>query len=274
MPITQGKTIREVSDELLHELTQAYREANRGTIEIEAIGVEKNDSAFDERIIKELNDYYKKMSEQGKLLTDEQLTQYYTAFRSKFGPNKLSNLDGETLLNTLHDIQSKDSLVYWLEFKNDDEFPSPNFGSIAGGSAFKFGLFRRKETGVWTTGSSQKPVALTVEQAIDVARQHRDQLLKGVELLEKLPTNGSDDDYARLQREMDQAAPNPNISNLAWGHKYFSLLYPDKLDDFHNADYQRFHLLKLLQLPPDNEGRYSAAGRFVALAQALAISLE
>lgn len=34
MPITQGKTIRDVSNELLEELTQAYREANRGTIEI------------------------------------------------------------------------------------------------------------------------------------------------------------------------------------------------------------------------------------------------
>lgn len=34
MPITQGKTIREVSDELLHELTKAYREANRGAIQI------------------------------------------------------------------------------------------------------------------------------------------------------------------------------------------------------------------------------------------------
>lgn len=46
MPITQGKIIREVSDELLHELTQAYKEANRGLIEVESDGIGKNDDAI------------------------------------------------------------------------------------------------------------------------------------------------------------------------------------------------------------------------------------
>ena len=43
---------------------------------------------------------------------------------------------------------------------------------------------------------------------------------------------------------------------LAWrgAIKYVSLLFPDKLDDFH-ADYlQRHHLIKLLQLPPAQPG--------------------
>ena len=76
------------------------------------------------------------------------------------------NQDCEALLYTMHDIGNRDSLVYWLEFKDDDEFPSKIFGSIAGGSSFKFGLFRKKETGLWTTGSSQKPVSLSVDEAI------------------------------------------------------------------------------------------------------------
>ena len=33
-------------------------------------------------------------------------------------------------------------------------------------------------------------------------------------------------------------AKAPDVSDLAWGHKYFSLLFPDKLDDYHNADLQ------------------------------------
>ena len=49
----------------------------------------------------------------------------------------------------MHTHGNQDSLVYWLEFKNDEELPGTNFGSIAGGSAHKFGLFRRKETGQW-----------------------------------------------------------------------------------------------------------------------------
>lgn len=222
---------------------------------------------LDERIAEELRKLYKSLQDEGKLLSDEQLEKYYSTFRSRFGPDKLKNLDGEALLNIMHDIGNRDSLVYWLEFKDDDEFPSPRFGSIAGGSAFKFGLFRKKETGKWTIGSSKNQLELTVEQAIDKARQHRDQLIGGVELLEKLPANGTDEDYQRLQQEMKHVAPD--VSDLAWGHKYFHLLYPEKLDDFHNHDYQRFHLIKLLQLPPQGEGRYISGGRFVAFANAL-----
>ena len=83
----------------------------------------------------------------------------------------------------MHSHGNRDRLVYWLEFKDDAEFPSSRFGSIAGGSAFKFGLFRRRETGAWTTGSPTNPVELTAEQAVDIARRHRDQLIRGVELL-------------------------------------------------------------------------------------------
>ena len=35
----------------------------------------------------------------------------------------LRRLDGERLLNVLH-TTDKDSLVYWLEFKNDEELPA------------------------------------------------------------------------------------------------------------------------------------------------------
>src|SRR6266446_8546757 len=168
---------------------------------------------LDPRIAEELKKLYKSLEDQGKLLTREQLAEYYNTFRNRFDPDKLRNLDGEALLNMMHDMQNKDSLVYWLEFKNDEEFPSPRFGSIAGGSSFKFGLFRKKETGIWTTGASQKPVSLSIEQAIIMARRNRDQLMRGVELLEKLPLKGSDNDYQHLQDEMNRLAPD--VSNLA-----------------------------------------------------------
>ena len=222
---------------------------------------------LDPRITEELKRLYKFLEDQGKLLTREQLAEYYDTFRNRFGPDKLRNLDGEALLNTMHDMQNKDSLVYWLEFKNDEEFPSPRFGSIAGGSSFKFGLFRKKEIGRWITGSPQSEKELTLEQAIAIARQHRDQLLYGVRLLEEMPENSSDEDYRHLQQRMDRIAPD--VSNSAWGHKYFHLFYPEKLDDFHNPDLQRFHLIRLLQLPPQEEGRYVSGGRFAAPANTL-----
>src|SRR5437879_9518937 len=126
---------------------------------------------LDERITRELRVLYKSLVNDGKLLSNEQLAGYYSTFRSKFGPDKLANLDGEALLETMHAHGNRDSLVYWLEFKNDDEFPA-RFGSISGGSAFKFGVFRRRETGTWVTADEgNNPKDLTVEEAVAIARR-------------------------------------------------------------------------------------------------------
>ena len=107
---------------------------------------------------------------------------------------------------------------------------------------------------------------------IEFARIHRDQLLKGIGLLDGLPDNATDGDYAQIQDQMDEVAPD--VSRLAFGHKYFSLLFPNKLDDYHSPDLQRFHLLKLLQLPPGGDGRYICAGRFVTAAKEVSLPIN
>lgn len=219
---------------------------------------------LDPRIVARLRQRRDELDADGKLLTRSQLAVYYGSFRSRFGPEQLRALDGEALLETMHGTGSKDSMVYWLEFKNDEEFPA-RFGSIAGGSALKFGVFRRAETGEWTTADKGNfPVAIGVDDAVGIARRHRDQLLAAAEAVQRMPANGTDADYRVLQAELDAVAPG--VSDLGWGHKYLSLLFPDKLDDYHNSAWQRFHLLKLLQLPPEGKGRYICAGRFVSAA--------
>ncbi len=161
--------------------------------------------------------------------------------------------------------------MYWLEFKNDEEFPA-KFGSISGGSALKFGIYYRNETQAWMSGRPTKQQEITLEEAIEQARKHRDQLVRGAELVHNLPADGTDEDYKVLQESMNAEAPD--VGDLAWGHKYFSLLYPHKLDDYHNENYGRYHLIKLLQVPPETEGRYAAAGRYVAIANDLGIPLN
>jgi 5-methylcytosine-specific restriction protein B len=222
---------------------------------------------LDPRIGQGLRTALETIARRGELLSPERLQEGYSAFRNRFGPDILSALDGEALLQAMHSHGNKDSLVYWLEFKNDAEFPGHGFGSIAGGSAHKFGLFRRKDTGQWVTGSPQNEQNISQAEAVVVARKHRDQLIAGVASLEKLSSNADDSRYRQLQEDLNQVAPD--VCNLAWGHKYFSLLFPDKLDDYHNHRWQRFNLIKLLQLPPDREGLYVAAGRFVRLASEL-----
>ncbi len=222
---------------------------------------------LDERIKKDLLERYQAMLDRGELFPEAQLDAYYATFRRRFGPEVLANLDGEALLTAMHEHRTRDSLVYWLEFKNDDEFPSTQFGSILGGSSLKLGLYRRNETGEWMTGSPQKQIQVTVQEAIAIAQRHRDQLLAGAALLEQLPSQAGDDAYAELQDALMEMAPD--VADKSWGHKYFSLLFPDRLDQLHNASYQRYHLVKLLQEPPATAGRYVCAGRFVRAAEEL-----
>jgi len=220
--------------------------------------------ALDQRVKEELVQVHEKLKEEGKLPSQERLTEYYTRFRSKFSPERLQDLDGEALLNTMHAHGNTDSLVYWLEFKDDEEFPFI-FGSIAGGSALKFGIYRSKDTGAWMAGSPKGTNEISLEEAIATARKHRDQFIKGAEAIDRLKPEGGDEAYRVLQKELDSVAPD--VSDSAWGHKYFSLIFPDKIECFHVPEFQRFNLIRLLQLPPEGLGRYVVAGRFVRIAQ-------
>jgi 5-methylcytosine-specific restriction enzyme B len=136
-------------------------------------------TSVDPRVEKSLREIHDGLEQRGELLSPERMQAGYAAFRSRFGPDALKSLDGPALLNTMHAHGNKESLVYWLEFKNDDEFPGQDFGSIAGGSAHKFGLFRRKETNQWVTGSPTHDKNISEADAITIARKHRDQLLLG-----------------------------------------------------------------------------------------------
>jgi 5-methylcytosine-specific restriction protein B len=262
---------------ILGRTANGWREWRNSTGEtlskVKRITRSENSSMLSEAQRNEILARHQELTDEGKLATRADLDRQYALFRQRFGPGVLSGLDGEALLNLMH-FGNPESLVYWLEFKNDEEFETRRLGSIAGGSALKFRIFRRKETGTWQAGTEQgnRPVDITLEEAIEYAREHRDQLIRGCELLEAFPAHATDEDYAQLQDQMDEVAPD--VSRLAWGHKYFSLLYPDKLDDYHSPVHQRFHLLKLLQLPPEGNGRYICAGRYIAAANEVGLYIN
>ena len=177
-----------------------------------------------EKFAQKIREIRTKLDSQGEIFSKSQLDNFSETFKKRFSPAKLNSIDGEVLLNTMHNHSSNDSLVYWLEYKNDDELPSTSLGSIGGGSALKFGIYKRKETGAWMAGSPQNQKELSIDEAVEIAKKHRDQFTKGMELLENLPNLATDDDYLKLQKDMDQYAPD--VGNTAWGHKYFSLSYP------------------------------------------------
>jgi hypothetical protein len=78
---------------------------------------------LEEIVRNHLKHQHEQLLEKGQLPTRDKLRECYANFRGRFAPEKLLQLDGEELLNTIHARGNRDSLVYWLEFKNDDEFP-------------------------------------------------------------------------------------------------------------------------------------------------------
>lgn len=225
-----------------------------------------------EKLVQEIKEIQKKKLSDGTLLPLTELQENYRIFQDRFSVEHLQTIDGKELLSTMHDLNpnNRDSLVYWLEYKDDDDFRGRAFGLIGGANAMKYGIYQEKGTGIWKTrGQSNKSVEITIDEAIEIARKHREQLARGVELLRGLPNSTSDDVYAKLQKDLNQEAPD--VNDTMWGHKYFSLMFPDKLDDYHVANLQRFNLVKLLQpdIPSQDAGRYITAGRYVAIAQHL-----
>lgn len=231
---------------------------------------------LDPRLIADLKERLERGAISGELLTPDQIKAQLTRFRDRFGPAVLQRLDGEALLELMHGRTDSEArcLVYWLEFKNDDDFSGTRFGSIAGGSALKFGLYQRQSDNSWITGSTKSPRVISVEEAIEIARQQRNELVAGAAALAKIDLGDSSDAaYARLQGNIESVAPT--LADATWAHKYWFLTQYDGIDSFHSATYQRFHIFKLLQMPPDELGiwngkaRFVCAGRFESVARAL-----
>ena len=108
------------------------------------------------------------------------------------------------------------------------------YGSIAGGSAFKFGLFYHRKNQCWMTGSPGKPQKLSEEEAIGVAESIRDSLIKGAEILDAHTFVSSVEDYEALYEELSHISIIDNV----WVLKYYQMLYPEILPVFYGKDYQ------------------------------------
>lgn len=190
------------------------------------------------------------------------------SFSERFPLSRLRRLSGMDLLDDLHGRSTRDSLVYWLEFKNDDDFDARIHGSIRGGSALKFVVYQSAEAGTWHTYSEDKATVskqITAAEAVAIAERQKDELLAAAAVLAALSDDPSDPRYETLQADIEAAAPE--FSHLAFFHKTLALWFPARLDDFHSIKYQN-HVLISAGIEPRNTGLYSAAGHFVALLHA------
>lgn len=188
----------------------------------------------------------------------DEIQQVYDEFRSRYAPEVLEALsDSELLRSMFYTTEStNDSLCYFLEF----EARSRKFcGSIAGGSSYKFGLFQKKDDGIWITGSPSRPEELTDEQALSVGKEIRDALIRGSKIIETASLENLED-YEKLDNDLNAALGK--YASWGWVHKYFHMLFPDKLSAFHSTDWQK-HILYALLIKPSE--RYFARSGQIAM---------
>jgi hypothetical protein len=225
-------------------------------------------SGLHPQIRMELEAVARALQVEGRILPIDALTACYSSFAERFGPMVIKALSGEQLLRTMFDGSWRESLVYWLE-RGEKSYPASTFGLINGGPPLAmFGLYRRSGVDVWVTGRSSKDsreVSLT--EAIAIATSLRDELMAAWEVLSRFDGSRNDGAYLRLQHSMSLVAPL--LSNRAWAHKYFHMLRPDMLDDFHIEELQSAHLISLLEVPPEGSGRYFRAGRYLRITEEL-----
>lgn len=163
-----------------------------------------------------------------------------------FGIEHLKSLSGKELLTSLfyNDKGNKLNLCYVLEMDKDMR---EIFGSIAGGAAYKFGLFFHKKTQSWTCGSPAKPVKLTENEAIQKAEEIRNDLVAGAEIISSFGPLNSTADYEQLYKQLEHISG----INTVWRMKYYQMLFPILFAPFYGQDIQLDVLHFLNQTPSE-----------------------
>src|SRR5699024_4073336 len=96
-------------------------------------------------IVNKLSENYQKYGSTIKFEKDETLERYQDYFIEKFSLATLERMSPQETLNELMNMNNQESMIYWLEFKNDEEFKTGLLGGIQGGSAGKYTMFHSKK---------------------------------------------------------------------------------------------------------------------------------
>ncbi len=189
----------------------------------------------------------------------EEMQSLYTEFQNRFSPEKLIAIPEDELLRTLFYTadSTNDSLCYYLEFHAQNR---KCFGSIAGGSSYKFGLFQKKEGRVWITGSPGSPIELSESDALILGKQIRDCIVRGAKLISeaKLETIA---DYEKLDDDLNTEIKK--YAKLAWVHKYYHMIFPDKFSVWHSNEWQN-HMLYAYGITPSQK-YYGRSGQLAKI---------
>ncbi len=150
-------------------------------------------------------------------------------FLCEFGPERLTNTASRELLQRLpYNLANAQSMDYWLEFRNDAVFNCRLFGSIAGGSAAKFGTWQDKRTGCWRAHKAGTRLIQDIDEdtALQIVTVRRQEMLAAIAALQHFTQRPLQHlDPEAVQASVATAAPRWHGS--AWLHKYLHLNFPE-----------------------------------------------
>ncbi len=218
------------------------------------------------------------LASEGRLLPAEALRDEYTKFSDLFGPERLREIGGRRLLSFF-----RTDLPNWL--KAEERTPGQTvFGELDLMDGRGLGLWFDEDEKCWMrfarrgeyVRGEQPHMRLTGSEALEVADAWRMQLRRAVDLVADLPEIVGDVVGQKLQDELEAQAPD--VVGCPWGHKYLAMLFPGRIDQFHDDHWHSYMLIKCLEMPPRSARArprgYLCAGRFARISRELQMPMN
>ena len=188
-----------------------------------------------------------------KFSNKEEIDKKYNDFRNDYSPEKLKEIPDDKLLEGLFSLNPKNkSLCYSLEYGYK------LFGGLINGYIFKYPLFTRD--GKWFEGNPKEIKELTLEQAINKAKDIRESLIKVYNYIKESNFENLDD-YRNFEIEIGNELIK--FVKPIWVRKYFHMIFPSIFNDFHKDELQS-HILYGLGVVPGNT-YYERCGQLVEI---------
>lgn len=170
----------------------------------------------------------------------------YRQFQGLYSPERLRSLSDEDLLGYIFLGVNDRSLCNALEF--DAQYTQ--FGSIAGGTAYKYNLFYSRNEETWKTSFGEGGQrSVSQDEALEIGRQIRDALVAGADVIANHEALTTVNDYNNLLTALN--AVIPQYITKMWFLKYYHMMFPHILPNFYNEAWQKHILCNLNIIPSD-----------------------
>lgn len=172
---------------------------------------------------------------------DEEADQLYVDFQERFSSDILENLSGKDILSTIFlNPYNKDNLCRIMEY---DKKNRGYFGSIKSGNASKYGLYYSPKEKSWITGTTQNPVHISEDEAINIGTQIRDYLVKGSKVLDECDDLDTVDKFLEIYNRLVDVTGG--YINKIWVLKYYHMMYPDFYPPIYSESAQKIALERI-----------------------------